>query len=87
MMRDVDNGNMHCRYKFDGDKVYPAKVDNVLDPRSGLKADKNTAYVLGYIRKSRLSSVLADVQPKEIPSHVMVSTLVDALDKHQPFRS
>ncbi|KAI7884409.1 cysteine proteinase [Lichtheimia hyalospora FSU 10163] len=74
-------------YKFDGDKVYPAKVQNVLDPRSGLKADKNTAYVLGYIRKSQLSSVLADIQATEIPSHVMVSTLTDALGAHHPFRS
>ncbi|KAJ8656063.1 hypothetical protein O0I10_008286 [Lichtheimia ornata] len=73
-------------YKFDGDKVYPAKVENVLDPRSGLKADKNTAYVLGYIRKSQLPSVLADIKSKEIPSHVMVSTLADALDAHEPFR-
>ena len=72
-------------YKFDDDRVTRATLREVMDENfggegsrldAGIRANRDgsqrsrNAYLLVYIRKSRLDSVLGDVREEDVPEHI-----------------
>ncbi|ORZ00919.1 hypothetical protein BCR43DRAFT_158924 [Syncephalastrum racemosum] len=67
-------------FKFDDDLVTPCTLREVLEENYGgdylgegyrTYMRRSSAYMLVYIRKSNLATVLADVSPNDIPTHLV----------------
>ena len=57
-------------YRFDDDRVTPATLREAVNGNFGQKGQPTTAYMLIYIRKSRLSEVLVDVTNDDVPDYL-----------------
>ncbi|OJD10103.1 hypothetical protein AJ78_08750, partial [Emergomyces pasteurianus Ep9510] len=64
-------------YKFDDDRVTRAMLKDAMEENYGGEGRVTNAYVLIYVRKSRINDILADVTEADIPSYIKDSLAKD----------
>ncbi|KLJ11970.1 hypothetical protein EMPG_12895 [Blastomyces silverae] len=57
-------------FKFDDDRVTRAMLTNVLEDNYGGGGQATSAYLLIYVRKSRINDILADVTVADVPAYI-----------------
>ncbi|OJD27953.1 hypothetical protein ACJ73_00643 [Blastomyces percursus] len=57
-------------YKFDDDRVTGVMLTNVMEDNFGGEGKATNAYMLIYVRKSRVNDILADVTAADVPAYV-----------------
>ncbi|KGQ01945.1 hypothetical protein PAAG_11336 [Paracoccidioides lutzii Pb01] len=73
-LRPSPNGSF---YKFDDDKVTRAMLRNVMEENYGAEGKATNAYMLLYVRKSRIDDILVDVIEADIPTYIKTGLAQD----------
>ncbi|EEH43818.2 uncharacterized protein PADG_00107 [Paracoccidioides brasiliensis Pb18] len=73
-LRPSPNGSF---YKFDDDRVTRAMLRNVIEENYGAEGKATNAYMLLYVRKSRIDDILVDVKEADIPTYIKTGLAQD----------